>query len=522
MMETKITKAHRGNSVIKNTFALNIRVVFIAFINLLTTRLVLAKLGVVDYGIFAVTAGFTGMLAFVNSALATSTQRHISYSLGAGNNDDACKWFNIGMFFHFAFAVILLILASTVGFLAFKHFLSIPPIRQHTAYLLYFATVITTVFSIVNVPFQALFNAYEQMTFVAFLSILQYSLTLCVALLLYVLPFDSLLLYGFGISSVAAIITILNWLIAKSNFSICKLNLSVLNDRSALREMGNYSGWNLFGAGAAIARVHGITILLNIFFGPVANAAFSVASQIAAQISFLSHSLIRAINPQIVKSEGARNRKRMVYLTNISCKYSFFLLSLIAVPLLLETQSMLKFWLKSIPENAVRFSQLMIIAALIEQLTVGIMTAVQAIGKVALYQIVVGSILILNIAIGYILFSLGAQPHSILIASIFINFIAGIFRLIFMIRLSGMDFREWVNNVMYRTTIWLIVPFIIGVSCIVGFHPTKWRLILTTISYVISAIVSFYILAIEKKDRQRIIEQGKALFEKFTVSKGKL
>ncbi len=502
-------------SLIKNTISLNVRVFVVAGISLFTTRLVLKKLGSEDFGIFAVITGFTGMLAFVNSALAAGTQRHVAYSLGAGDLDDARKWFSIGLFFHVSFAILFLIFAETIGLFLFERYLIIPPEKKEVAFWLYQSSILSTAFTVVIVPIQALFNAYEDMTTVAILSIVQNILMLLLALFLYVFPWNSLMLYGVGFCVVTVIVAFLNWGLARSKFEICRLDRTALLDKSSIKELVAYSGWNLFGAGASVARVQGTTILLNIFFGPIANTAFYVANQIASQIAFLSQSLLRAINPQIIKLEGANNRGQMVRLTNLSCKYSFFFLSLIATPLILETGFVLNLWLKEVPKFAILFTRLVLIAALVDQLTGGIIIAIQAIGKVAAYQAVVGSALIMNLTIGYTLFKVGMPSYSILLASIFVSFIAGIFRLCFMKRLSGMNIREWYFDVLARTIAWLAIP--VSAVCFIIMTQTQGslRFFVVIITYFVLAGLNFFVFGIGRSERSQLKVQSRSILGKL-------
>lgn len=509
--------ARKINLLVKNTFALNLRILLVAGLSLFTTRLVLTKLGSDDFGIFAVIVGFTGMLAFMNAALAAGTQRYVAFALGAGNLTDARKWFSIGLFFHLIFALLLLLVAETIGLALFERVLVIPLEKHNAAFWLYQTSILSTVFTIVIVPIQALFNAYEEMTTVAILSIVQNILMLLLALLLYVLPWNSLMIYGVGFCVVTVIVAALNWVLARSKFEICRLDRAALRDRSAMKELVAYSGWNLFGAGASVARAQGITILLNIFFGPVANAAFYVANQIASQIAFLSQSLLRAINPQIIKSEGASNRVRMVRLTNLSCKYSFFLLSLIAAPLILETEFILLFWLKEVPQSAILFTKLILVAALIDQLTGGIVIAIQAIGKVALYQVVVGSALIMNLFIGYVLFMFGMPSYSILVAAIFISSMAGMLRLGFMKRLSGLKLRIWYFDVLARTFAWLFIPVLAGIFFIMAI-PQGWlRFLVVTSTYFALSVFCFFVFGIDRDERSQLKKQVRVVWEKLTL-----
>lgn len=516
-----ICPTHKVSPLVKNTIALNLRVLVVAIISLYTTRLVLARLGAEDFGIFAVIAGFTGMLAFVNAALAAGTQRHVAFSLGAGNIADARKWFSIGLFFHIFFGLTLFLVAETIGWALFERFIVIPPEKQSAALWLYQASVLATVSTVITVPFQALFNAYEVMSVVAILSVIQNFFLLLLALLIYVLPWDPLMVYGVGFCIITVIVAVLNWVLARSRFEICRLDIGELRDRQAMKELAVYSAWNLFGAGAGVARVQGISILLNIFFGPVANSAFFVARQIASQIAFLSQSLIRAINPQIVKSEGASNRGRMVRLTNHSSKYSFYLLSLIAIPLIIETEFILSLWLEEVPQSAILFTRLILVASLVDQLSVGVMVAVQAIGKIALYQSVVGSILAMNLVIGYMLFTIGMPDYSIFVASIFVYVVAGMFRLGFMKQLSGMKLEVWFFDVLVRTISWMTIPVLISSYLMIVIPQGLIRLLIVVGSYLVIASLGFFFLGTAKEEQHHLRSQGWAVFEKLMLNLGR-
>lgn len=487
--------------IIKNTLILNIRVVVVACVSLITTRMVLAKLGVANFGVFAVIIGYTSMFTIINDALATSTQRHIAYSLGGDRIIDSYKWFSVALFFHIVVGVLFLIFSETVGLYFFMRFLVVPISLRDTSGWLYQAAILSTFMNVLVVPYQALFNAYEEMHVVSLLSIVQSLLQLILAFIIYHIDYDLLLVYGVGYCIIALVMTMLNYVISRLMHEKYRFDYHLLEDVSAVKELVAYAGWSLFGTIAGVFRFEGITVLLNYFFGPVVNTAFYMANQLSMQLSFLSQSLLKAISPKIIKLEGGQNRDKMVKLSNVSSKYSFILLSLISVPVVMEADFILGIWLKSVPELTVLFIRLILIGALIDQLTSGVVVSIQAIGKIALYQAVVGGVLMLNLLLGYILFEMRFPEYSVFVVSVFVYMIAGCFRLVFMRRLSNMKIIVWAKDVLLRVIVTSGIAMIFSVGVMMVMGDGIVRSIALIVIYPLISIIVFYLYGMEDEER---------------------
>ncbi len=442
-----------GNKVIINTGILYGRMLLTMGVSLYSTRLVLNALGSTDYGIFSLVAGVIAMLAFLNSAMATSTQRYLSFHQAKDDSTLLRKVFTNSLMLHVLIGLIIVIFIEVAGLFLFNGFLNIPSNRIESAKFIYHFMAGSIFFSISVVPFIASLNAHENMIWIAFVSIIEALLKLGVALLLLNSQNDKLLMYGLLTALISLLILISHMIYCLKNYRECTLYKFWKFDKILIKEMTSFAGWNLFGSLCTLSRVEGFTILLNLFFGTVVNAAYGIANQVAGQLGFFSITMLQALNPQIMKSEGADNRERMLRLSLIASKFSFFLLAVIAIPIIFEMNLILKFWLKNVPEFTIVFCRLILIGTLINQLTIGLQSALQATGKIKFYQIVVGSLILLNLPIAYFLLKLGYPAYSALISYIVIEFFACSFRIYFLKKVGGLSISDYFDKVIFREVI---------------------------------------------------------------------
>jgi O-antigen/teichoic acid export membrane protein len=263
-------------------------------------------------------------------------------------------------------------------------------------------------------------------------------------------------------------------------------------DKPLIKELSSFAGWNLFGALCGIGRTQGLAVLLNMFFGTIINAAYGVANQVAGQMNFFSATMLRALNPQIMKSEGMNDRQRMLRLSMMASKFGFFLLAFIAIPCIFEMPAILKFWLKDVPEYTTVFCSLVLIGSLANQLTIGLQSAIQATGKIKKYQSIVGSILLLNLPVSYILLKLNFPAYSVLIGFICIELIACGFRLVFLKKIAGLSIREYFNRVFFKELLPLLI-LILTCWLITYTIVFNFRFIATcTVSIVIFAVCIYF------------------------------
>jgi len=439
-----------ANRVALNTGILYGRMLITMGITLYSTRLVLNALGSTDYGIFNLLAGIILMLSFLNTAMATSTQRYLSFHQGRNDLAMQRKVFTNSLVLHSAIGLLIVIGLEGVGFFLFDGFLNIPPDRMEAARTIYHFMSLTVFFTIITVPFNGSLVAHENMFWVAFVNIVETLLKLAIAIVLYQVAGDKLVVYGLLTASITIVSFVLYAIYCFKRYPDCTLQGIVKPDATLIRELGSFAGWNLFGSLCSLGRTQGLALILNIFFGTVVNSAYGIANQVGAQLLFFSNTLLRALNPQIMKSEGAGDRQRMLRLSMMASKFGFFLLAIFAIPIIFEMDAILDLWLINIPEYSVDFCRLILIGGLTNQLTIGLQSAMQATGRIKLYQILVGGLLLLNLPISYILLRLGLPAYFVLISYILIEFLACGVRLILCKRVAGLNISIYFKRVIVR------------------------------------------------------------------------
>lgn len=420
-----------ANKIVYNTAILYGQMVITILVSLYSTRLVLKALGAPDFGLFNVIAGVIGMLAFLNAAMTTSTQRYLSYNHGANNSEKIKVVYANSAIIHFILAVVLVLVFETAGLYFLESKLNISIERLEVAKWLFHFAVISTFISIISVPYDGVINSHENMIFIAVTNVIESILKLFLAIYLLTTGFDRLLTYGLVIMLITILMRLIKRYYCRKYYEECRTELLDKFDKKVSTDLISFAGWNLFGVLCYLFRNQGVAVVMNLFFGTVTNAAYAIGNQVNGQLSFFSQTMMKSIRPQMMKSEGAGDRSKMLRLADIAGKFSFYLFSIFSIPLFIKMPLVLQLWLGEVPENTVQFCRLILILTLIQQLSVGIMTATQAIGKIRLYQTVAGSIQLLTLPIGYVFFYYGYQASSILIVAIVLEIIASIFRIVY-------------------------------------------------------------------------------------------
>lgn len=453
-----------SNKVAINTLILYARMLITMGISLYSTRLILNALGAVDYGVFNLIAGLIAMLSFLNTAMATSTQRYLSFHQGKEDVLMQKKIFRNSFLIHIVIGSIVVICLEITGIFLFDGFLNIPLNRQEIAKTVFHFMTLTVFFNVVSVPFTGTLVAHENMLWVAIVNIIETLLKLAIAVLLVYISSDKLIVYGI-LTAVSSIISFfLYGYYCFRKYEECTLKDLGTTDKKMIRELTSFAGWNLFGSICALGSGQGLAVLLNLFLGTVINASYAIANQVASQLNFFSATLLRAINPQIMKSEGAGDRERMLRLSMMASKFGFFLLAIVAIPCIFEMSSILKFWLKNVPQYTVIFCQLILIGTLTNQLTIGLQSAIQATGKIKAYQSIIGTVILLNIPISYFLLKFGYPPYAVLISFIMIEMIACSLRLYLLKLIAGLSITQYFKRVFLKE----ILPLGLAIgSCLV-------------------------------------------------------
>lgn len=482
-------------------------------VSLYTSRIVLNILGVEDFGIYNVVGGFVTMFGFLNSAMASASQRFLAFEIGKDDRTQLRNVFSMSINIHFLIAIFILLLAETAGLWFVNTQLTIPPERMIAAKWVYQFSILTLMVNMVSVPYNAMIIAHERMGVFAGVSIIEVTLKLLIVFMLQWFRFDKLKLYAVLMFGVALIIRLIYRIYCNRRFKESRFRWYW--DKTLFRILVNYSGWNLWGNAAAVIMDQGINILLNIFFGPVVNAARGIAYQVRGAVNQFVYNFQMAINPQIIKSYAANNLKYMHQLIFQGAKYSFFLLFALSLPILFETEIILSLWLKTVPEYTVIFTRLIILNILIDSISGSLMTAAQASGKIKLYQGAVGGLLILNLPVSYLFLKMGFLPEVTLYVSLSISIIALLTRLKIISPLVHFDTIDFFKSVILRIISVILIsislPSIIYFSCEKHFV----RLIMVGVLSVVSVGLAIYLVGIDKTEKKFFNNKLKQYFIKI-------
>ena len=360
---TEQSVSENNKRIAKNTLMLYVRMMLIMLVSLYTSRVILKTLGIENFGIYNIVGGIVVLFSFINNAMVSSTQRYLNYELGRQNLDEAKKIFSASLTIHFIIAGIIIFLSETIGLWFLNKYINIPEGRIVAANWVYQFSILTFAVNIIRTPYNASIIAYERMSFYAYISIIEVVLKLIIVYAIVIFA-DRLIAYSVLVFIVAILILICYIIFCLSKFPICKYKYEYNKLRYA--SLLNFSGWSMFGALANTGAQQGINILLNMFFGVTVNAAMGIAHQVnSALYSFVSN-FQTAFNPQIIKSYAANDRSYFFSLILHTSRYSFYLLLILAFPVILCCQEILQIWLVDVPEHAVAFCQLVIIFSLID------------------------------------------------------------------------------------------------------------------------------------------------------------
>ena len=394
-------------------------------ISLYTSRVVLYVLGVEDYSIYQVAGGVVGMLTFLNSALSNGSSRFITFEMGKGNVSSLNKVFQTSFVAHVLMAFLIIIIAETIGLWFFYNKLIIPNERLFAASIVFHLSILTSIISIIQVPYMSLIIAHEKMDIYAYLSIIEVTIKLLIVYLIQISSFDKLIFYASLLALFQIIMNILYMIYCIKNFLESSLK-SLKIDWKLMRNILSFSSWSLLGNGVHALNGQGLTIITNMFFTPSVVAARALSIQINSAASQLLQNVRTAANPQIIKlySSGAINESRRLLI--LSTKYSFYLMLLFIAPLVLTTDQLLSIWLVEVPQYTTIFVQLIFIQTLFFTFDTCFYTALYACGRVRENALISPAIYALQFLTTYILFKCGFSPISLSIMGVLASFIAAV------------------------------------------------------------------------------------------------
>ena len=448
-----------GKRIIVNTLAQYSKAIINICLSLYSTRLILEALDISDYGIYSVVAGVVGILNYLTNSLVVTTQRYISYYCGKGDTEHLKILFASSLTIHAVIAAVFFLALFLAGNAIIDGFLNIPAERLSAARFVYDVTLLMFILTIATSPFKALLTAHENIVYISIIEVADGILKFALAIVLSMVSSDKLEFY----SIMLLVILCLNFTAFTSYCFFHYKESHVLHinkyiNMGCIRQLTNFTSWTTFGLLAGICQNQGTAIIVNKFFGTVMNAAFGLALQVNGAIRFVSTSLLNAMNPQIMKAEGNGDRSGMISLAEKESKFSTALMSIISIPVIIEMPAIMSFWLKETPPHTVMFTSALMIAFIIDQLTLGLHAANQATGKIRNYTIATTLPKMLLPPIMWTMLAYDASVDTIMIVYVVVELAVAIFRIPYMQRTIGLDVRHYLLSVIVP-----IVPLVISI-----------------------------------------------------------
>lgn len=389
---------------------LYIRMVLSIIVSLYTSRIVLQTLGVEDYGIYGVVGGVVSMFSFLNAAMSGATSRFLTYEMGRGDMERLKDTFSSAMIIHIFIALIVFILAETVGLWFLCNKLVIPEGRMYAAHWVFQLSIISMFFTVTQVPYNSLIISHEKMDIYAYVELLNVFLKLGIVYILLIGNFDKLILYAALTLGVSIIIALIYRVYCLHHFK--EASMHFIWDKSLLLPMLNFSGWDLFGNMSVVFFTQGIAMVLNIFFGPILNAANSISTNVQGIIKGFAYNVIQAFRPQIIKRYAQEDMDAVNNYCVMATQYSLALFAIIAIPVFFSAEYILTLWLGLVPEHTVVFLRIVLIGTIFNLANNIVNIPIHAEGKMKLFSIVTGTCFFISVPIMYFMLKLGATADA--------------------------------------------------------------------------------------------------------------
>ena len=495
--------ATSNKTIAKNTAFLYIRMMVVMAVTLYTTRVVLKVLGASDYGIYNVVGGIVAIMNFINGALSSSSSRFLTYDLGTGNQEKLNSTFSASLNLHIFAALLVLILSETVGLWFLFEKMVIPPERMTAAIGVFQFSIITMMLSFTQVPYNATLIAHENMSIYAYVGLYEAISNLLLVYLISIAPFDKLILYSFVLMLNKAVVQLFIRYYTSKKYEECKFRL--VKDKQLYKKLLGYSGWDMIGNLAVVCQGQGINILLNLFFGPVVNAARAVAVQVQSGVSLFVSNFLLAVRPQVVKSYAEGDTYRMYKLTFLGAKFSYLLMLALVLPLCFEIKFILQIWLgDEVPDNTAIFAVIVLITYLMESYHMSSLMAYHAIGRIKTGNLVGGSLMISSLPIGYVLLKIGCPAYSVFIAIFAVNFIQMIYSWWLIHGYVQFSFGELIKKVYIPTLTITFFSVIPPVLCYL-MMPEGWtRFVLLLFTTETCLLFLIYFIGLGAEERKKL------------------
>lgn len=494
---------HKSRRIARNTMMLYVRMFALLIVGLYTSRVILAALGENDFGIYNVVGGVVAMFTVISGALSSAVTRFITFEMGKGEDAQLNKVYSTAVTIQLILCLIVVVLAEPIGLWFIDNKMTIDPSRIPAARIVLHFSLLSFLINLMSVPQMASITAHEKMSAYAFIGILDGVLRLAVAFIIMNSSTDRLVYYAALMAVVVMIVRLAYTIYCRCHFEECRYKPAF--DRPLIREMFSFAGWNFVGVASGVLRDHGGNILVNLFSGPAVNAARGVAIQLNGAIQGFVTNFMTAVNPQITKSYASGDKEYLFTLVRKSSKMSFYLLFILALPVLFNTDYILGLWLKEIPEHAPLFVQLLLVFALSESVSNPLITMMLATGNIRNYQLLVGGLQLLNLPISYLFLRFGAMPEVTVMVAIGISQVCFFVRVFMLKRIAGLPAGHFLKDVYLKGLIRvccgaLILPLLfafIRPDGLVGF-------LLSASVACVSAIASVLFLGMSRGEREQV------------------
>lgn len=474
-------------------------------VSLYTSRLVLNALGVEDYGIYNVVGGFVAMFSLISSSLSSSISRFLTFELGKGDTKKLKEVFSTSLLIQLALSVIIIIVAETIGLWFVNYKLVIPADRIVAANWVFQASIFAFILGLLSCPYNATLVSHEKMNIFAYIGILDIFLRLGVVLFIAFssLHFDKLIAYSLMLVGVGTLLQIIYLSYCGKHFEECRVKPAFF--KNCWKEMGGFAGWNTIGCTAGLLKDQGVNILLNLFFGPVVNAARGIASTVSSAIGSFANNFMTAVNPQITKSYAANDTAYTFSLVERGSRFGYYIMMMLALPIILDAPFILTLWLKQYPENTVLFVRLVLVYSLLEVLSNTLINLQVATGKIRNYQLAVGGLLLINFPLSYLCLKLGAEPYSVYIVAIGVGIGCLLLRLLFLQKMVGLNLMQYLRNVVANVVLTNIFAAAIPVMIYLNMPPGILRLIVIALASILCGSISILFIGCTANERNFIV-----------------
>ena len=434
-----------------NTLLLYVRMIVVMLVGLYTSRVIIEALGKTNFGIYDAVGGIVLMVSFISSTMSGACQRYYSYEMGKGNLEELKKVFSISLSVFLLLTVFIIILGETAGYWWLMHKMDVDG-NYYAARWVFQFSILSFALLMLRVPYQGMVIAKEKMKVFAYLSLFEAFATLGIALLLSHTHDDKnfrLILYAGLMSGIQLMTSLFYWFYCRLFYNECRFRFTL--DREKFKEVFSYAGWNMIGSCADVCKTYGLSILLNMTFGPLVSAARAVSNKVYNTIVQLNVNFFTAVRPQMYKSYAEGEKQALEKLMCQSTRFSFFLLMLLALPFILETEFILPIWLRgrNVPEHAYILTKLMVLDGVLNCFTEPLATSVQATGNIRGYKILIGGTSLLLLPLAYVgMTYAGMPPASAYVISVIITVITQVERVWMVKKLVGLDLKNYFRTVL--------------------------------------------------------------------------